>query len=98
MILDTGSTDLWVASQGRTVTLTNNTDLETSLVYGIGQVAGNIAFAELRLGEYVIPSQAFINATDVRFSFLHHALDECANLFLGYRHASWGARDPRHGV
>ncbi|RPD73742.1 acid protease [Lentinus tigrinus ALCF2SS1-7] len=65
VILDTGSTDLWVAAQGRDVKLTNTTDLETSLVYGQGQVAGNIAFAELQVGEYVIPSQAFINATTV---------------------------------
>ncbi len=42
------------------------TALNASLVYGRGQVEGNIAFAELKVGEYVVPSQAFIDATEVR--------------------------------
>ncbi|KAI0824071.1 aspartic peptidase domain-containing protein [Trametes gibbosa] len=63
VLLDTGSTDLWINTQRRDIKLTNATDLTTSEVYGQGTVQGNIAFAELKVGSYVVPSQIFLNAT-----------------------------------
>ena len=55
--LDTGSTDLWVNTTGRTIQLTNTTDLEVTIEYGKGSVAGNIDCAELMIGDFTIPSQ-----------------------------------------
>ncbi|KAI0819329.1 aspartic peptidase domain-containing protein [Trametes gibbosa] len=65
VLIDTGSTDLWVDMTGLDVQITNTTDLQTDSHYAVGDVKGNIAFAELRFGQYVIPSQAFVNATNV---------------------------------
>ncbi|KAI0737568.1 acid protease [Daedaleopsis nitida] len=65
VILDTGSTDLWVDARGRDVQLTNTTSIEATEVYGQGQTSGNIAFADLKIGEYAISSQVFLNATQV---------------------------------
>lgn len=57
VIVDTGSTDLWLDLQGLDIPLTNTTDLIVDTQYAIGEVKGNVLFAELRLGPYVIPSQ-----------------------------------------
>ncbi|KAI0666611.1 aspartic peptidase domain-containing protein [Trametes maxima] len=65
VLLDTGSSDLWISPQGRHITLTNTSDLVASEVYGQGSAQGNIAFAELKVGPYVVPSQAFVNATEL---------------------------------
>ena len=65
VILDTGSTDLWVNTLDRHPTLTNSTDLEVQIQYGQGGVTGSISFAELQLGDFVIPSQGV-------FSLPHH--------------------------
>ncbi|KAI0373545.1 acid protease [Pilatotrama ljubarskyi] len=65
VILDTGSTDLWVAPKGRNIQATNTTDLQTDNTYAVGDTRGNIAFAEMRIGPYVIPHQAFTNASQV---------------------------------
>ncbi|KAI0351016.1 acid protease [Trametes cingulata] len=65
VILDTGSSDLWVNTKGLNLQVTNTTDLQTDNTYAIGDVRGNIAFAELRIGPYVIPHQAFTNASEV---------------------------------
>ncbi|KAI0652538.1 aspartic peptidase domain-containing protein [Trametes meyenii] len=63
--IDTGSHDLWVNSQGRDMHFTNQTDLIGILPYGSGVTRGPEVFAELRLGDFVVPSQAFINATEL---------------------------------
>ncbi|KAI0673814.1 aspartic peptidase domain-containing protein [Trametes maxima] len=63
--VDTGSHDLWVNSQGRDMHFTNQTDLIGVLPYGSGVTRGPEVFAELRLGDFVVPSQAFINATEL---------------------------------
>lgn len=57
VLLDTGSTDLWVNSRGLELMLTNTTDLPMTELYGRGEVHGTVQFAELRVGEYVVPSQ-----------------------------------------
>ena len=56
VILDTGSSDLWVISN-TSLKLTNDSGLSTSISYGVGFVAGPIQFAELQLGPYTVPSQ-----------------------------------------
>ncbi|EIW62495.1 acid protease [Trametes versicolor FP-101664 SS1] len=65
VLLDTGSTDLWINSKGIDLVLTNTTNLSVTETYGIGEVHGTLQYAELRVGEYVVPSQAFINATQI---------------------------------
>ncbi|RDX49612.1 acid protease [Lentinus brumalis] len=62
---DTGSTDLWVNTKGRNVQLTNQTSLITSITYGVGKVEGPIDFAQVKIGDFVIDSQAFINPTSI---------------------------------
>ncbi|KAJ3523571.1 hypothetical protein NM688_g8705 [Phlebia brevispora] len=61
--LDTGSSDLWVFPPFP-LELTNTTDIPASLAFGIGNVNGTIAFANMSLGPYEVPSQAFLNATN----------------------------------
>ncbi|KAI0343282.1 acid protease [Trametopsis cervina] len=58
--LDSGSSDLWIKRDGLNVTSTSN--LTASLTFGIGEVSGNISFAEMEIGPHTIPSQAFLNA------------------------------------
>lgn len=55
--MDTGSSDLWLYTAGRTVQLTNSSDLRAVEAYGKGQVQGNIAFAQLQIGDFTIESQ-----------------------------------------
>lgn len=56
MQLDSGSTDLWVQSPVA-LKLTNDSGLVTGVKYGTGEISGPIQFAELKIGEYTIPSQ-----------------------------------------
>ncbi|KAI0633306.1 acid protease [Trametes polyzona] len=56
VLLDTGSFAL---------VLTNSTDVRTTQTFGRGSVTGNVSFAELRLGDLVVSSQAFLKATKV---------------------------------
>ncbi|KAL1945699.1 hypothetical protein VTO73DRAFT_1701 [Trametes versicolor] len=63
--VDTGSTDLWLDLKGIEIQVSNTTDLIVDTPYAIGDVKGNVLFSELRIGPYVIPHQAFINATNV---------------------------------
>ncbi|KZT21091.1 acid protease [Neolentinus lepideus HHB14362 ss-1] len=60
--LDTGSSDLWIYSPDPQPKLTNTTSFDhANMTYGIGSVAGRIDFAEVEVGPYTIPSQAFLN-------------------------------------
>lgn len=61
--LDTGSSDVWVMPPFA-LNLTNTTDIQANLTFGIGQVTGNIAFANMTLGPHTVPSQAILNATN----------------------------------
>ncbi|KAI9059166.1 acid protease [Trametes sanguinea] len=65
VVIDTGSTDLWVDARGLNIQLSNNTDIPINFTYAMGGVSGNIAFADLQIGPYTIPNQAFVNATEV---------------------------------
>lgn len=65
VLLDTGSTDLWVYTGGSGLKFTNTTNLTAELGYAIGGASGPIAFAELELGAYRIPSQGMYSITHV---------------------------------
>lgn len=56
MIFDSGSSDLWVRTNA-SLKLTNDSGLSTVLGYGGGNASGPIQFAELKVGEYTVPSQ-----------------------------------------
>jgi len=60
VMLDTGSSDLWVNFPG---TPPSTTDLGKSLTlnYAIGAASGNINTAPLQFGSYSVPDQAFLN-------------------------------------
>ncbi|GJE94330.1 acid protease [Phanerochaete sordida] len=60
--LDTGSSDLWVYAPGLDIKISNDSQLRGNITYGTGSVEGPIQFAELQVGEYSVPAQAFINA------------------------------------
>ncbi|KAF7793504.1 hypothetical protein EIP86_004616 [Pleurotus ostreatoroseus] len=60
--LDTGSSDIWVMPPFP-LQLTNTTDIPASLTFGIGEVNGTIAFANMSFGPYEVPNQAILNAT-----------------------------------
>ncbi|KAI0699010.1 aspartic peptidase domain-containing protein [Cytidiella melzeri] len=62
--IDTGSSDLWVipSTNPSPPTLVNTTEVAAAISYADGSgVSGVIDFAELLMGGYIIPSQAFIN-------------------------------------
>ncbi|KDQ61382.1 hypothetical protein JAAARDRAFT_203912 [Jaapia argillacea MUCL 33604] len=58
--IDSGSSDVWVYPPSK-LQLTNRTSIHGILSYGEGFVQGFIDFAELKIGPYTVPSQAFIN-------------------------------------
>ena len=55
--LDTGSSDLWIYAPGNSIKVLNDSHLSANLTYGTGSVDGPIQFAEVKIGEYTIPSQ-----------------------------------------
>lgn len=63
--LDTGSSDLWVYAPDQDIKVLNDSKLTTNITYGTGSVSGPIQFAELKVGEYTVPSQAFLNVKNV---------------------------------
>lgn len=63
VLLDTGSSDLWVNFRS---TIPPNKDLgkKITLNYAIGQAKGNVHTTELKFDDYVIPDQAFLLVED----------------------------------
>lgn len=56
--LDSGSSDLWVMPDpDKPLKISNSTGLYLPLTYGKGVANGTLEFAELKLGNYTIPSQ-----------------------------------------
>ncbi|KAI0633304.1 acid protease [Trametes polyzona] len=64
--LDTGSADLVIIQNSRNINLDNATDIQTSEAFGKGEAVGNVAFADLQIGDFTIQSQAFFNATQAK--------------------------------
>ncbi|KAA1469080.1 acid protease [Dentipellis sp. KUC8613] len=63
VVLDTGSSDLWIgARQTPNLKLTNTTTVSANLSYSAGWASGYIDFAEFSFGSYQVSSQAFLNA------------------------------------
>lgn len=59
--LDTGSSDLWVRVPPQKIL--NDSGIFAHLEYGSGAIKGPIQFAELTIGEYVIPSQGMCHVS-----------------------------------
>lgn len=56
--LDTGSSDLVIYSRGAPLKILNDSGLYANETYGDGTVDfGPVQFAEVQIGEYIIPSQ-----------------------------------------
>ena len=66
--LDTGSSDVWVLPP-IPIELTNVTDIPANLTFGIGEVSGNIAFADMSFGPYSVPSQGILTFPSSAVSF-----------------------------
>nr|VWO98982.1 Mannitol 1-phosphate dehydrogenase [Ganoderma boninense] len=62
--LDTGSTDLWVDGRGRNIKFTNTTNILVNEKYGVGSASGNLSFAGVQLGDFYVPSQAFVDVSE----------------------------------
>ncbi|KAI0823317.1 acid protease [Trametes gibbosa] len=96
VILDTGSFDLIVDLQGHQLLLTNTTNIQTSQQFGNGNAIGDVNFAELRLGDFIIQSQAFLDATQFsEFGDIHGILGMSFNVDSPIRAAiaqAWGAQ------
>ncbi|KIL62005.1 hypothetical protein M378DRAFT_806948 [Amanita muscaria Koide BX008] len=83
VVLDTGSSDLWVATDQCTNCISATPLFKTSrstsvqfssstvkLTYGSGEVAGNLAQDTVTMAGFNIPKQTFVAVTDVSQNFL----------------------------
>jgi len=61
VMLDTGSSDLWVTGNNIQATETGKS---TTLSYAVGQAKGNILTATLQFDNYTVDNQAFLLVTD----------------------------------
>ncbi|KAG8988222.1 hypothetical protein FRB94_003194 [Tulasnella sp. JGI-2019a] len=61
VLIDTGSSDLWIAAD---VPNAQDTGATTNITYGIGSVEGKILEAPLTFAGYSVPNQAFIYVQD----------------------------------
>lgn len=65
VVMDTGSSDLWVYSETEPITTVNTTDILIESPYAIGQASGPVHFADIKLGDYQVQSQAFMNVQEM---------------------------------
>ncbi|KAI0365652.1 acid protease [Pilatotrama ljubarskyi] len=64
--LDTGSSDLVVDLSGRQLNVDALSNIQTGTTFGSGNVSGNVGFADLQIGGFVINSQAFLNVSQTQ--------------------------------
>ncbi|KAF8437969.1 aspartic peptidase domain-containing protein [Boletus edulis BED1] len=62
LIIDTGSSDLWVTG-GQKLKLNSTTNTTVNLTYGIGSAYGNIAYAPVAFGGFQVDTQAFLSVS-----------------------------------
>ncbi|KAI0078010.1 acid protease [Panus rudis PR-1116 ss-1] len=61
--IDTGSSDLWLDTAGRTLSNITNTGVYSNLTYGdLTSAEGNITLADVTWGKFTVKNQAWINA------------------------------------
>jgi hypothetical protein len=63
--LDTGSSDLWIKGDQHPTPDTTQTDITYNLTYAIGWASGNVAYAPVDFIGLSVPSQAFLDISDV---------------------------------
>ena len=63
VLLDTGSSDLWVNFQGATP-VTAPLNKKVDLAYAIGRVSGDVQTTDVLIGNRTVPQQAFIHVKD----------------------------------
>ncbi|VDC00079.1 unnamed protein product [Peniophora sp. CBMAI 1063] len=81
---DTGSTDLVLIPDKPITTTSVVQGSNVSQTYGTGFYAGSIAFAKLEFGNYVVDSQAYLNATQVDAYVTANILPEGVRGIMGF--------------
>ncbi|KAI9062580.1 acid protease [Trametes sanguinea] len=66
VIVDTGSSDIWVDTSGQQLAVTATPNIPVEIPFAMGRVTGNMQSANVQLGDLVIQGQAFVNATEVQ--------------------------------
>ncbi|KAJ3518437.1 hypothetical protein NM688_g9439 [Phlebia brevispora] len=67
VILDTGSTDIWLVSEGA-ISSTTSTNVQGSIHYVTSSVTGEIELADMSFGNFSVKQQAFINLPSDQFA------------------------------
>jgi len=92
MILDTGSTDIWVIPLNRDIGRIDDTGVGVTLRYGVDgdttSIEGTIAFAPMELGDYSVDEQAFIHVREDEAGYTKWGMDGLLGLSFDDRGAS----------
>ncbi|KAJ7074763.1 aspartic peptidase domain-containing protein [Mycena amicta] len=91
VLLDTGSTDLWLHPAGGMKAEFTSTGVTHEIHYGGGSfINGTIGLVEVIIAEHMIGKQAFINVSQIK------GLDECGNNICGL--VGLGFDSPKQGI